>query len=513
MSSAKISQILPFEASPLPEHLQTIASLHEPDMRWDDVIVPRAVRRRALQMMSSDSRLTTACTTIGTRTSGVRSLLISGPSGVGRTSLAHGLAHRLDLSVLSIDGPGLIEMGALARVAIEDCLEVAARHGALCVVTAADDLVTRHWVRDVMSQRTGQLVLCIDAATEPLARVRDVMSECLELKAPGPMLREQLWEVHLPPGLALAEDVDVRALAAWPLTGAEIRRVTARAMAWGPSPLTMEALTSAVEREHGEQLPLADGPSLDALVLPEEQAREVREVIAACQARSHVMSAWGFGRQLSKGRGICVLLDGPPGTGKTFTAEVIAAELGLPLVRVQVPELVSKWAGETEKNIRNLFERARTRRSVLLFDEADTLFGRRASQATSAGDRQANSQVNQLLQELEGYDGVCVLTTNLYGGLDEALQRRVGYRVTFEFPEAAERARIWQALVPAEAPLSPEIDWEELGWRYELSGGHIKNALLRAAYRACSEGAPIGFEHLCDAARRESAACGKLVRE
>ena len=191
----------------------------------------------------------------------------------------------------------------------------------------------------------------------------------------------------------------------------------------------------------------------------------------------------------------------------------MANELSLPLYRVHIPNVVSKWVGETERNIAEIFARARSSRAILLFDEADSLFGRRTTSASSANDRYANMEVNLLLQEVERYDGITVLTTNLFGNLDEALQRRIQFRVTFPFPSPIERARIWESLMPDEVPVAADVSYAELGQRFELAGGHIKNALLRAAYAAYGQGGPVMRAHLVDAAVAESRARGQAVRE
>ena len=251
---------------------------------------------------------------------------------------------------------------------------------------------------------------------------------------------------------------------------------------------------------------------LEKLVLPEVEMGKIGEILSACKHREYVLTTWGFGDSLTKGRGLCVLFDGPPGTGKTFAAELLAHELRLPLYRVHIPNVVSKWVGETERNISKIFQRARSARAVLLFDEADSLFGRRNQNAQSSNDRYANMEVNLLLQEIEAYDGITFLTTNLFGNLDEALQRRIQFRVTFPFPDPPQRASIWQVLTPRAAPLAEDVDFNALGKRFELAGGHIKNALLRAAYRARDEGDEITQRHLAEAAIAECQAQGKIVR-
>ena len=157
--------------------------------------------------------------------------------------------------------------------------------------------------------------------------------------------------------------------------------------------------------------------------------------------------------------------------------------------------------------------RARASRALLLFDEADSLFGKRTTNAQSANDRYANMETNLILQEIERYDGITVLTTNLFGSLDEALQRRIQFRVTFPFPTDQERGHIWSVLVPPEAPIHQDVDFQALGRRFELAGGHIKNAILRAAYRAKAEGDEMRMEHFIQAGLAECKAQGKLVRD
>jgi SpoVK/Ycf46/Vps4 family AAA+-type ATPase len=236
-------------------------------------------------------------------------------------------------------------------------------------------------------------------------------------------------------------------------------------------------------------------------------------VLDACRNHAFVMNAWGFGTRLATGKGIVVLFDGPPGTGKTLCAEVLANEIGRPLFRVNIPAVVSKWVGETEKHIQDVFAKARASHAMLLFDEADALFSRRVAETSSATDRYANMEVNLLLQEVERFEGIVILTTNLFGGLDDALRRRIGYRVTFPHPDAVQRSRIWQVLIPGRAPLAPDVDCEELGRAFDLAGGHIKNAILRAAYAAAATGGPITMRHFADAAAAECRSAGVLHRQ
>ena len=235
----------------------------------------------------------------------------------------------------------------------------------------------------------------------------------------------------------------------------------------------------------------------------------IEEIIAFAKHRRAVFDDWGFARS-SKG-GLKVLFSGPPGTGKTMSAEIIAAELDLDLYRIDLSNVVSKWIGETEKNLKQVFDLAETNGGVLLFDEADALFGKRTSNVQSSNDRYANMEINYLLQRMEEFDGVCLLTTNIETGIDEAFKRRLNFRVRFLTPEPAERERLWALMIPAQAPRT-ELDFEEVAERFDMTGGNIRNAAIRAAVLAAAEGNVLSTRHLIEAATREFGEIGRITR-
>jgi winged helix domain-containing protein/ATPase family protein associated with various cellular activities (AAA) len=238
------------------------------------------------------------------------------------------------------------------------------------------------------------------------------------------------------------------------------------------------------------------------IVLPREQERQLREVAAAAGSRFRVLSEWGLGGRLSRGRGLSALFSGAPGTGKTMAAEIIAGELGLDLYVVDLATVVSKYIGETEKNLSRVFDVAETTSVLLLFDEADALFGKR-SRVQDAHDRYANIEVGYLLQRLETYRGLVLLATNLKANLDEAFLRRLSFFIDFPVPGIEERRRIWRSVLPPEAPLAGELDWETLARRFALAGGSIRGAAVHAAYQAAAANEPIGMAHLLLGVRRE----------
>lgn len=246
------------------------------------------------------------------------------------------------------------------------------------------------------------------------------------------------------------------------------------------------------------------------LVLPEEPLELLKDACSRHKYNETVLNQWGFGHKLPYGRGLSMLFSGPPGTGKTMAAEVVAGELGLELYRIDLSRVVSKYIGETEKNLRELFAEAENSGSILFFDEGDSLFGKR-TEVKDSNDRFANMEAAYLLQRIETFDGVSILATNLLQNMDEAFLRRMQVIVKFPFPDAAQREQIFRSLLPKEAPLDPDLDLSFLASRVDASGGHIKNIVLSAAYMAASEQAPIGMRHMVRATRQELHKMGKIV--
>ena len=244
------------------------------------------------------------------------------------------------------------------------------------------------------------------------------------------------------------------------------------------------------------------------LVLPSDQMSQLREICNQVKYRSLVYGTWGFERRLSLGKGLNILFSGPPGSGKTMAAEVIAHELKLEIYKIDVSQVVSKYIGETEKNLSRIFSEAETSNAILFFDEADALFGKR-SEVKDAHDRYANVEISYLLQKMEEYNGVVVLATNLNQNMDEAFLRRLHFNVSFPFPDKEQRKLIWQGIFPSEAPLDRDIDYEFLAEKFILAGGNIKNIALNAAFYAADASCQIGMKQIMLAARREYKKLGK----
>lgn len=248
------------------------------------------------------------------------------------------------------------------------------------------------------------------------------------------------------------------------------------------------------------------------LVLREEVIQRILEVVAAVRFREQVLGRWGFAAKMPYGRSVTALFSGPPGTGKTMVATLIAQELGLELFRIDLSKVVSKWIGETEKNLSKVFDQAQSCGAVLLFDEADSLFAKR-TEVKSSNDRYANLEVNYLLQRLEAYDGIALLTTNHLSSIDPAFLRRIRFRVEFPEPDEREREALWRTMIPRSAPLTDDVDFAALARRFKVAGGHIKNAAIRAAFLAAGHDAhAITHDLLALAAQLEWTELGNLPK-
>jgi hypothetical protein len=248
----------------------------------------------------------------------------------------------------------------------------------------------------------------------------------------------------------------------------------------------------------------------DELVLPEAQRQLLREITAHVRQRTKVYETWGFAEKGARGLGISALFAGSSGTGKTMAAEVLARELCLDLYRIDLSSVVSKYIGETEKNLRCVFDAAEEGGAILLFDEADALFGKR-SEVKDSHDRYANIEVSYLLQRMESYRGLAILTTNLKNALDPAFLRRLRFIVQFPFPDAVQRAEIWRHIFPASTP-TQELDLSKLS-RLNVAGGNIRNVALNAAFLAAEANEPVRMTHLLRAARSEYAKLEKPLTE
>jgi ATP-dependent 26S proteasome regulatory subunit len=295
---------------------------------------------------------------------------------------------------------------------------------------------------------------------------------------------------------------------AFPLTRDQLPLVAAAA---GGDPDRVADGVRRLAGGHLDQLAVRVRPqrTMADLVLPADQNTHINELIARCRLRNTVYKEWGFSPLPSTG--VVALFSGPSGTGKTLAAEVLAGELGLDLYKIDLSSVVSKYIGETEKNLERIFQAASAGELVLFFDEADALFGKR-SEVSSAHDRYANVEVAYLLQRLETYQGIVVVATNLQRNIDDAFLRRISVAVDFEPPDEQHRKLIWQQAFPATAPVG-DLDLDFLARQFRITGGIIRNAALAAAFLAAASDGKVTMERIVMAIKREFQKLGRLRTE
>ena len=337
------------------------------------------------------------------------------------------------------------------------------------------------------------------------------VDEIIEFPYPSIELRQQFWESH---SSELPEDVDPAVLAGtFRLTHGQLRAAMSTAHSLADGELNPEDIYAGCSAQSADSLgELAEridpDSNWDEIQLRAKTERKLRLVRTHIKQQATIYSDWGFAEQFSRGTGVVALFEGPSGTGKTMAAEILAGDVGMDLYRIDLSSVVSKYIGETEENLEEIFEAATNSNAILLFDEADAVFGDRA-QVSDATDRYANAEVNYLLQRIESYDGIVLLTTNYSSNIDSAFQRRIDHTVSFKQPQQDTRNAIWQEIFPDDAPLG-EIDYEFLS-SFTFTGGQIKTIGQTAAILAAEDREAIEMEHLIQAVQLEFDENGRVV--
>ncbi|MEM7535652.1 MAG: ATP-binding protein [Chloroflexota bacterium] len=374
-------------------------------------------------------------------------------------------------------------------------------------------------------KHNDMLVIASEEQWQPsgLERTRTVIQ--LTFSLPDHHQRFAFWHHYLADVFehdpTMEETLSPSTLAAqFVLTAAQIRdaAITAQDYAIQQNrPLELEDLYAAARAHSGHRLnemarKIEPRYDWEDIILPPMQIEILKELVNTVRNRAKVLEDWGVGKKLAASAAVTVLFAGPPGTGKTMSAEVIAKSLGLDLYKLDLSNLVSKYIGETEKNLEKIFTEAQSSNAILFFDEADAIFGKRSG-VKDARDRYANIEVSYLLQRMESYDGVTILATNLRANLDEAFLRRIHFAVDIPFPDIDDRIRIWETLMPADIPRDPDLNLLEMARRFKLAGGNIRNIIVGAAFLAATDDGAITMRHLLHATRRELQKMGRLVSE
>ncbi|MFJ8372540.1 ATP-binding protein [Streptomyces sp. NPDC094461] len=351
----------------------------------------------------------------------------------------------------------------------------------------------------------------------------------VQVLSPGPGGVARQWRralaeagaaVGVPAGSPSADEELIEATASYRLDSEQVRKasvVASRLAVLAERPVDVRDLRTAVRAQNGaglERLARRIEPAVgwDDLVLPAATRRELSELALRARHREQVLGQWRMRPGGGRGRGIIALFAGESGTGKTMSAEVVASELGMELYVVDLSTVVDKYIGETEKNLERIFVEASDVNGILLFDEADAIFGKR-SQVKDAHDRHANVESAYLLQRMESFDGIAVLTTNLRGNLDEAFTRRLDVIAEFPMPDAQQRLALWDRCLGTAIPREAGLDLEFCAGRFELAGGSIRACAVTAAYLAAESGRPLGMEQIVSAVLQEYRKLGRLVRE
>ncbi|MCX5746408.1 MAG: AAA family ATPase [Proteobacteria bacterium] len=452
-------------------------------------------------------------------------IVVEGPIGSGRRTAIALAASR---AVIAVDvgrianAPGALEATLAAQ--LRECLLA----DAIPVIASVDELFggpsdpseRRHLLARALETTPGPIVLTSAVRGIDLGvRGRRVLR--LPWPVPETAARRQLWKRALGDDAGdLEGGLDELALRYRLGAGGIEAGVTSAHFlkeARGPTArLELHDLQEGIRNNIAEQLgELAQRIDVkqrwDDLVLPPETLDDVRGLIARVRQAHQVYEKWGFKQKMPRGIGVAALFSGPPGTGKTMVAGLLARELDLELYQVDLSKVVSKWVGETEKQLAKIFDAADAGHALLLFDEADSLFAKR-TEVKSAVDRYANLEVNFLLQRVESFGGVTILTTNLDTSIDPALRRRLASHIVFHAPEHAESTMLWQRMLTTQAPVAGRLEFSALAKEFAtMSGANIRNAVLAAAFMAAAEGTAISSEHLQRAARSEYRAMGRAL--
>jgi hypothetical protein len=436
-------------------------------------------------------------------------IVVSGIAGSGRTTALATAAASVDLSLL------LVSAGSLARdpLALQRQLRALSRearlHDAVLLLQGLESFDTDLVRTEILDTVTGPVLA---TAREPCTwEGRSIVNIAKAL--PSQAERSALWAASLP-GITpeVADDCAARYTVSPGVTLDAAKSVIARGRGAAAVVDVHLALRERLERGLvGIAKRIETKQTWEDLVLPNDQLDLIEEMVGRVRCRGKVLDTWGFGDKVGRGLGLAALFSGPPGTGKTMVAGLIAKELELDLYQIDLSKIVSKYIGETEKQLSQVFDAAETGHAILLFDEADSLFGKRSA-VNSSNDRYANLETNYLLQRIEAFTGITILTTNHETSIDPAFQRRLSVHLRIPLPEESQRKHLWEAMIPKQAEVAADLDFAELAHDFVMSGGYIKNAVLRAAYSAAATGQVITQSHLGRAARLEYEAMGRITR-
>ncbi|MEB3180878.1 MAG: ATP-binding protein [Nostocaceae cyanobacterium] len=518
------SQVIRFllGESGLDKRLAAFCQLIQPTVSLDDVVLDSPVKKALSTLVVQDwqTEKSLALYFQGTDRTGKRRTAAALATEVGRGKTL------LCPDLLVCDLARMID----AKTDFEPTLKLLCREawfqGALLYLDNLEVLQTNEQsiaYQSLLAAITQQKGITILAGTHPWTG--DLALVSVPFTIPDFKQRRHCWQTHLTAAGIPLDELDLDALAdRFRLTADQIAHAVQTACntsRWqaatqgniSPSPIVYAAARAQSGHELGKLArKIQPKYSIDDIVLPPEQRQQLQEICNQVKYQPIVYGEWGFERKLSVGKGLNVLFSGEPGTGKTMAAEIIAQQLQLDLYKIDLSQVVSKYIGETEKNLNRIFTAAEGANAILFFDEADALFGKR-SEVKDAHDRYANLEIAYLLQKMEEYEGISILTSNFRQNLDDAFTRRIRFIVEFPFPEDEYRYAIWQGMFPKQTPLTPDVDLWFMAREFPLAGGNIRNIALAAAFLAAENGQAVGMKHLLLATKREFQKMGRLVSD
>ena len=504
--------------------ISSFSKVTDDHLDWGSIVLPSKTKARLLELPEQLAKLQ--------EWNKSPTLHLIGPSGCGKTTAAKVIAHSLGGKLLAVDCAGLLTsevtpgwlIWLVCRQALLQRALVLFQNSHLLLGEEPKQLGARTAINRLVEESNGITLFSGELAGHLSLERADMATFTVELPPPGLKEREELWKSCLVGLQTNITDQELGYLAGkYRCNGREVKNAVASArnkarVRSSDSPV-IEAndlhscFRDGLNRNLGQwSQKVEPRSSWPDLVLPEESKRQLREICDCFQNRSLVYGDWGFETSHSSDKGLTALFVGPSGTGKTMAAEVVARELDMDLFRVDLSTTLSKYIGETERNLGRVFQAAAQSNAILLFDEADALFAKR-TEVRDSHDRYANIEVSYLLQKVEEYQGMAILTSNLRNNVDDAFLRRLSFAVEFPFPDEELRLRIWQRVFPPAAPLDSDVDLSFAARQFRISGGNIKNISLTAAFLAAGEGGSIGMKHLIQATRREYVKLGKLQSE
>lgn len=507
------------DSDEIDEHLSGFAFLTKPEIALSDMVLPDKIKSRLSRLIENS------------KNQGILYYL-SGTDEARKHLMAEAICAGAAIPMLRIEAANLTAVDKPDERLISRIFREGRLQNAAIYISGFNNLLNNNKENRLLYERVISeiksypqwTILSGDKDWQPREIAGNRPCYNIEISAASYSERKQTWDRFLGSNTGLAPDIDLAELAGkFKFTSGQIADAIAlaRDLARWRDPdigiVTNEDLYAACRKQSREVLSslarkIQSGYCWNDIVLPSDQMEQLREIANYVAHYHMVYSDWGFGRKVSSGKGLNVLFAGPSGTGKTMAAEVISNELGIDLYKIDLSSIVSKYIGETEKNLDSIFREGQTSNAILFFDEADALFGKR-SEVRDSHDRYANIEVAYLLQKMDEYDGTVILATNLRKNMDDAFARRMHYVLEFPVPEEPDRYRIWKHIFPEQAPLSKDLDLKFMAHQFKISGGNIKNIALNAAFLATMNGGVIKTEHLIRATKREYQKIGKLCTE